>query len=442
MKVIIPNIAVPEVSYIFHCLLHVFLGLEYELVIGEKKQDYVIEIGKYRLFIKNLFFNNNNPPDLYQKKNIPAFVKNGRIAIGNRTFQLCSLYGDAALTEMSNGFILRSDIVAASFFMLTRWEEMATTERDVHGRFSAGQSLAWRAGFLERPVVNEYVEILWALLQKAGLRQKRKARTFSIVPTHDVDHPFMFYNPYKTLKAIVSPFIINNNRRDSYTYLKYFLKRKDPFDTHDVFLELAGRSGCQPWFFFIAGGAHQYDPVDLSGHRKVKFLIKKLKEKKAGIGFHPSYSTYNDAEFFQKEKNKIEKAFGLSVVAGRQHYLRFALPLTWRIWEEAGMEWDSTLGYPDSPGFRCGVCYEFPVFDIEQRIQLNLTERPLIVMDMTLIAYLGLPVAQAMEKVKKLMLEVEKYDGEFVFLWHNSSIVPAMFSPYLPVLHQMYMPAK
>ena len=41
------------------------------------------------------------------------------------------------------------------------------------------------------------------------------------------------------------------------------------------------------------------------------------------------------------------------------------------------MEFDSTLSYADKEGFRCGVCYDFPVFDFLERRQLKLREFPL-----------------------------------------------------------------
>ena len=62
------------------------------------------------------------------------------------------------------------DIFGSAFFMLTRYEEMVITERDTHGRFPARASIAYREGLLERPIVDEYLELLWAAIQyDAGL---------------------------------------------------------------------------------------------------------------------------------------------------------------------------------------------------------------------------------------------------------------------------------
>lgn len=43
-----------------------------------------------------------------------------------------------------------------------------------HDRFPATASLAYRAGFLDRPQIDEYLEILWAAMRRLwpGLQRK------------------------------------------------------------------------------------------------------------------------------------------------------------------------------------------------------------------------------------------------------------------------------
>ena len=68
------------------------------------------------------------------------------------------------------------DIFASSFFMLTRWEEYVNKIRDMHNRFPAYASLACKNNFLDRPIVNEYVEMLWNMLKFLGCKQEKKKR--------------------------------------------------------------------------------------------------------------------------------------------------------------------------------------------------------------------------------------------------------------------------
>ena len=89
------------------------------------------------------------------------------------------------------------------------------------------------------------------------------------------------------------------------------------------------------------------------------------------------------------------------------------------------MEWDSTMGYAGAVGFRCGTCYPFPVFNVLTRKELNLVERPLSVMDVSLFseAYMGLTQVEALVKVREIVKTVRLFEGEFVLLWHNSNLV-------------------
>jgi hypothetical protein len=86
------------------------------------------------------------------------------------------------------------------------------------------------------------------------------------------------------------------------------------------------------------------------------------------------------------------------------------------------MDWDSTLSYADKEGFRCGVCYEYSVFNILTRKRMKLKEKPLIVMEGSFVTYQPNITPDKMEeKILSLVDKVKKYRGEFVFLWHNSS---------------------
>jgi len=99
-----------------------------------------------------------------------------------------------------------------------------------------------------------------------------------------------------------------------------------------------------------------------------------------------------------------------------------ANPATWQSWNDAGLAYDSTLGFPEHVGFRCGVCREFPAFNVTTREQLRLRERPLVVMDETLFGYMALEWRPALEKILKLRDTCRRLEGDFTLLWHNSSL--------------------
>jgi len=138
------------------------------------------------------------------------------------------------------------------------------------------------------------------------------------------------------------------------------------------------------------------------------------------VGFHAGYYAYNDLDRFMVEKTGIENSLGLSLKGGRQHYLRFKVPVTWRIWQEAAFEYDSTVGYADHEGFRCGTCHPFKPYDIENDREIDILEFPLITMDGTLRDYRELSCDEGFNIIMSLAEKCRQVKGTYTILWHNS----------------------
>src|SRR5690606_33804702 len=125
-------------------------------------------------------------------------------------------------------------------------------------------------------------------------------------------------------------------------------------------------------------------------------------------------------------ENLLEVATALDISqaawGGRQHYLRWEAPTTWQAWNDAGLTYDSTVGYADHAGFRAGTCFEYPTFNLVSRAAMTLIERPLIVMEGTLLGkqYMGLDYSAALEYGLKLRARCLQFGGAFTLLWHNS----------------------
>ena len=111
-------------------------------------------------------------------------------------------------------------------------------------------------------------------------------------------------------------------------------------------------------------------------------------------------------------------------------------PITWNIYERVGLDYNATLGFADYVGFCCGTCHSFPVFDLKDRKHLKLYERPLIVMEGTLLGeqYMGLSKEQALEYIERLSNVCRFYNGSFSLLWHNSMLIDNYKDLYLKVV--------
>lgn len=431
IKITIPNNNIAERKYILDIIFDEFLGLDFKVLESDDCQDWEIELenGSKIIFEDNFFNKYLKELEYLQLENIPSkveFAQNKFIGEDN----IPIIYGNTKL-ETKN-YELKTifcgiDIFASSFFMLTRWEEYVNKNRDSHNRFPATESLAYKNGFLDRPIVNEYIEMLKNMMKKLDNALVFKEKEFGFLLTHDVDS----VAKYNNIKSCILELGADIIKRKSLTLamkslmrqvkVKILKTKKDPFDTFDYLMDVSEKANTKSYFFFMGKGETKYDNHYNSSNETVLKIVQKIKSRGHEIGIHPTYNAYNNFEQFKKEKEELEQNLNTTITFGREHYLRFEVPTTWQIWEDNGMEWDSTCSYADKEGFRCGVCYEYSVFNILTRKKLKLKEKPLIVMETSLFTYQNLNDEEIILGVRKLLEKVIKFNGNFVFLWHNSS---------------------
>jgi hypothetical protein len=197
-------------------------------------------------------------------------------------------------------------------------------------------------------------------------------------------------------------------------------------EKYQAVLDLANFSkqhGFKSRFYFMSAKPHSkqqgYNPA-------VPWLLKLyklLKEQGHEIGFHPGYATFKNPEWLKDEKVRLEQACGTTITGGRQHYLRFEVPATWRDWESAGLVYDSTLGYAEHEGFRCGTCHPFKPFDLRNDREINLLEIPLIIMDGTLSDYRMMTAEEGLACIMDFARRCIEVEGTFTLLWHNTMLL-------------------
>ena len=430
IRINIPNNFFPERKYISDILFDEFLGLKYVINVnnGAKNYEIVLENTK-KLIIKDSFFSNFEDGLGYlDKKNMPEkikFLKNKFIIKKN----IPVIYGDNQFNIKGDEIICGIDIFASSFFMLTCWEEYVNKTRDLHNMFPATASLAYKYDFLNRPIVNEYVEMFWNMLKYLGCNQKRKEKKYELVLTHDVDNIFKWKNFGLFVRNIAGDIIKRKNASLVVENIRQYFG-KNPYDMFDFLMDLSEKNGVKSHFFFMSGGTSKFDNNYSINQPFVKKIREKIKSRGHLIGFHPSYNSYNYQKQWEEEYSNLSTEILQKVKIGRQHFLRFEIPTTWQIWEDNNMEWDSTLTYPEKEGFRCGTCYEYSVFNILNRKKLKLKELPLTVMEVTMVGHQNL-VPEIMEKrIIKLINNVKNYNGKFVLLWHNSNFNNELWKKY------------
>ena len=342
------------------------------------------------------------------------------------------LYGSDTATPEPTA--LDVDVLGSVFFMLTRYEELVVPDRDRYGRFPAAASVAVRERFLGVPVVDAWIERLWDALRRAWPRLRRREEAFEILLSHDVDDPLstLAHDPRDVARNFAGDLVRRRDPRLAARRARAVLLRdrdRDPHNTFDFLMDTSERHGLRSAFYFLA---YRGDRVHQGGYLFedpwVRSLVGRVGRRGHEIGLHPSLCTYQDAARTQEEYARLLRVAGAEDVrqeawGGRQHYLRWTNPATWRNWEAAGLSYDSTLAYAEAIGFRTGTCHAYRVFDLEERRALRLRERPFQVMDVTLLSTLALTPEAARAAVLDIAAQCRRYRGSLGILWHNNTLL-------------------
>ena len=410
-------------------LLKTCLKLPYSMQTNELVEGYRITLPNGRVLILEDHFFKNISNNFYLND---AFLPKA-VFFSEKT-NTVGLYGRDHVENTTEGVCCGIDLVASAFFMLSRWEEVVAIDCDTHGRFPAHAATAVKQGFLNRPVVDEYASLIRQFLIQLGWNEPFPEKTFTVVPTHDVDHPLLWWKPMDRLRTLAGSF----KREHPLEEIRWWFRQStDPFDSFDELMGLSEKNGWVSQFNFMGLRPKNSDAWYPLNHPFVKNLIKRIRERGHTIGFHPSYEAFEDEKLFENELQSIREVSGEAVLSGRQHYLRFAVPETWNRWEKAGLSTDSSMGYAELPGFRCGICRSFPVFDVLKKKKLDLMEQPLLLMDVSLVHYKKTTVEEALEQALSLREQVEKHRGEWVVLWHNSSWNTPFWEPWKDIYQEI-----
>lgn len=439
-----------ERDYILKVVLGDFLGLTFEVVVEERENLLLSGRNGRSLQLPDRLFSMSvsewlSSSSLPIKKLKVWEISSSDLSISPEIQSIPVIYG--MVPEQSSFFIrsddeiiLELDIFGSIFYMLTRYEEYVKTERDHFDRFPAAASLSYQSGFLHRPIVNEYVEILWACLKSLWPKLERKPRQFKFQVSHDVDSPYQYaFAGLPSLgRNLLGDFLKRRSLSGGIARVQSWKKARqsnwqlDPFNRFDWLMDLSERNMLTSAFYFMAGCTHAKRDGNYSlGHPLMRDLLRQIHQRGHEIGLHPSFNTYLDASQTHKEFETLkqiclEENIYQEQWGGRQHYLRWQSPTTWQNWESAGLTYDSTLSFAESPGFRAGTCYEFPVFNLSTRETLNLIERPLIVMECSVLdkQYMGLDkdIDAAFNCMAALKKTCRRFNGNFTMLWHNSRL--------------------
>lgn len=412
------TVFMPEYEYVCHTVFEEFLGIPVHISPGESAC-WRIHAPSGNLDLPNDFFPENKPEDFFSNARIPD-VSNEITVLKTR---YTALYANPALGDAA------LDIMGTIFFLLTSFEDQLELPHDQYGLLRSDVTWLGRNQLFYRPIVDELLDLLEILLRRFAVNMPPRMRDYTFTYSCDVDSPTLWHDlPFKLYMRGLAGSLIKRRSTSEFAcrLAARFSVSRDPYFSFQWICERLEEIGITGCFNFKAGASNSfYDAPYSLASPHIKNLLSMLVQHGHEIGFHPSYAAADNPNLFPSELKELRKASPVPVNGGRHHYLRFKGAHTWRMWEHAGLKYDASVGFNDSPGFRCGTAREFPVFDLLARQSLSLRERPLVAMEGTLLNILHYNSAQTFDAIVSLGNTVKHYGGNMSLLWHNSSLINA-----------------
>lgn len=399
-------------KYIFNLLFKDILGINFMLTSDleffkastEEKISYTNNpVGDELFFVsRNLLFETGITEQnitVFEYNHYPAFFATGKVSA------------------------IPFDVFAASFYLVSRYEEYLPHIRDAHDRFNPSDSLAFKHNFLQKPMINIWTKWIKELIERKYPSIKFPDRRYSFVSTIDIDNAYAYREKGFTRSVggyLKSIFKFNFPEIAERTRVLMGLQ-KDPYDTYSFQLEMLKKYQFRSVYFFLLGDYGVNDknlPVE---SKKFQALIKMLGDY-AEVGIHPSYGSNKSKDQLKKEVMRLSKVMHKEITNSRQHFLKLTLPETYRNLIDLDITDDYTMGYASLVGFRASICTPFNFYDLDNELETNLKVHPFAIMEGTLKYYMNIPPEDAMYHIKPLIDEVKNVNGTFISLWHNDSL--------------------
>ena len=407
----------PRLQYVIDFLSQ-YYGLPFKLISDEEryiqsKDKCKINYGYHSLDPTEIFIHSHallSESSVRQVK-IECFEKNVGITEGYS-------YKVFFKTEGDLGF----DLLAAIFYLLTRYEEYLPHKKDIYGRYAHENSVAFRENFLHLPLINIWLEDFRIALREKNPEFGKHHSKFTFLPTYDIDMVWSFRNKgfQRNLGGILKPLFKGRIKKMVQRIQVIRKKKPDPFDAYEWMDELHRQFDLHPFYFFLVAktkGKHDKN-IDVA-ISEFQQLVQSIASRYK-VGLHPSWASGDIPSLLTKEKATLEQITHQNITASRQHFIRFELPTTYRRLLALGITNDYSMGYGSINGFRASIATPYYWYDLKNEEKTNLLIHPFCFMDANAYYEEKLSPAAAFEELMQYYTMVKSIEGTLITIWHNS----------------------
>ena len=310
------------------------------------------------------------------------------------------------------------DIFAASFYLLSRYEEYYPHVKDLVGRFPVKESLAHERDFLKSPVVD-----LWAQKLLVSLRERfpslevrpKTVRHTSVIDV-PVSHSFANRGFFRSGLGLMYDLFSLKFKRVSQRLAVLMNFRPDPYDNFTELIRIHRQYRLPAIFFFQFARYSRYDKNISTENNAFLHLIKSVADYDT-VALAASFSSFTDIELLKVEKENLAQVINRPVNYVRLRYNRVDVPETYRNLVSAEFTDDFSMGYTHEIGFKAGTCTSFYFYDIPQEVQQPVKIHPFVVHDYALLKYKT--EEEIFREVDRLYEVVKKVNGHFITIFSN-----------------------
>ena len=326
--------------------------------------------------------------------------------------------GTPCFFKVGEKSLLPYDIFAASFYLLSRYEEYLPHVKDIYNRFSAKDSIAYQHDFLKSPIVDIWAFKLLEKLIERFPEIEYKERTYNYTSIIDVttSHCYSHRGIVRSISGFLFDVFSFRLKRVAKRIVVWFNPSKDPFNNFDYLVKLHKKNKVRSMFFFQFASYSTYDKNVSPNNNKFKFLIKSIADYSI-VSLAASYSSFHENRLLKQEKERLAAVVNRPINYSRMRYNRVDIPQTYRNLVETEFTDDYTMGYTHYVGFRAGTCTPFYFYDIPLEVQQPIRIHPFAVHDYALrSAKTKDEIVSIVETIHKQVVTV---NGDFVSIFSN-----------------------
>lgn len=306
------------------------------------------------------------------------------------------------------------DIFAASFFLLSRYEEYLPHVKDEYGEFPANASLAYQNDFLHLPIID-----IWLSQFNNLLREKfdtveviEHQSRFNLIIAVEKAFKFRKIGISRSIVGFLAD-VFQFKIRDLFSRIKtWFKPDSDPYDVYDDLIELKNRLNINMLFMFQLGDYSIHTKNINYRKRLYKKLIKSMGDY-CEIGLLASHEGIEDIDNLNKEIRRFENISNLELESILIKDRKLNFPEFYVNLEKTIIQKDYSMGYARHIGFRAGTCSSFLFYD------LNLEQASPVLISPYFLSSKVLDNTNN-KQIEKILSELDPYNLSLNLLFNNS----------------------